>query len=555
VLFAAVALIASALALAPAPAVLADVDGTQKLAAAQKAFEAAPKGTPEWQKSALRYGRLAHHLRKFATAKKVLSEFASAAGESHPETADVESLLKNIRARFQVDRGTIGVVLPLSGPFKSYGLQVRRGIELALDGDATYKLVFKDSRGEAPRARAAVEELILKNRVIAILGPVGENESLAAAEMAEQYQVPILTMTRREGITTVGEFVFRNYLTNKMQGQAMARYAYQTLGLRKFAILYPNNKYGDENMRAFWDEVVKLGGKITAVERYAPSDRDHQEAVRKLVGSWWLELRPDMWKGNRGGSSFKQRKARWSRAIKNIKPIVDFDGIFIPDFWNRLVFVLPWLKYYDIEFFTENVVRIDKLKMKYKGKIPKMVWLLGTNGWNSDKLHKRIGDFVWRAVFTDALYQFSDDPSWTSFVNKYKDRHGSSPHFLQAIGYDSTRILAQAIAKSGAQSREAVRDALRGVKDFPGATGVTSFASGDVEKKLHILSVERSKADYNRYEIMPAKIEARDVASEEDPNAPAVGDLEEGVGGADDVKDPEPAKKQRKKRRRRADEE
>lgn len=525
------------------------LDGARKLEAYQTELEAAEKGSARWQEASLKYGRLAHHLRKFATAKKVLSEFIAASSE-HPAAKEVRTLLENIRARFQVERCTIGVLLPLSGPFQRYGRQVQKGIELALSEKGCTKLEFFDTRGEADRAREGVAKLVLEHRAIALLGPVGEQESLAAAEVAEQYQVPILTMTRREGITGAGEFVFRNYLTNKMQGQAMARYSMQVLGLRRFAILYPNNKYGDENMRAFWDEVVKLGGKITAVERYAPSDRDHQEAVRKLVGSWWLELRPDMWKGNRGGAGFKQRKERWSRAIKNIKPVIDFDGIFIPDFWNRLVFVLPWLKYYDVEFHTENVVRLDRLKLKYRGKVPKMVWLLGTNGWNSERLHKRIGDFVWRAVFCDAVHPYSDDPAWTSFVNKFKDRHGTTPHFLQAIGFDSLRILAGAIEKSGGATREAVRDQLRLVKDFPGATGVTSFTSGDVEKTLKILTVDRSRADVNRYDIAPARMDAREPASEEDSHSPEIKDGEEGAAADTEPAVPvKPAPKQRPRRR------
>lgn len=488
-------------------------------------MEGAEKGSARWQEAALAYGRLSYHLRKFATAKKVLSEFLGAAKDNASAT-DVAALLEDIRARFQVERCTIGVLLPLSGPFQRYGRQVQKGIELALPEEGCTKLEFFDTKGDAALARKGVRKLVLEHRAIALLGPMGENEALAAAEVAEQYQVPILTMTRREGITGVGDFVFRNYLTNKMQGQAMARYSMQVLGLKRFAILYPNNKYGDENMRAFWDEVVKLGGKISAVERYQPSDRDHQEAVRKLVGSWWLELRPDMWKGGRGGA----KKERWSRAIKNIKPVIDFDGIFIPDFWDRLVFVLPWLKYYDVEFFTENVVRLDRLKLKYRGKIPKMVWLLGTNGWNSDRLHKRIGDFVWRAVFCDAVYRFNDDPAWTSFVNKYSTRYGAgtNPHFLQAIGYDSLRILLDSIKKSGGASREAVRDQLRLVKEWKGATGVTSFTAGDVEKKLQVLTIERNKANVNLYDIAPARSDPREPASEEDSGSPEIRDGDEG---------------------------
>jgi ABC-type branched-subunit amino acid transport system substrate-binding protein len=480
-------------------------------------YESAGLRTPEGQRAALTYARLAHHLRKFATAKRVLSEFLSAVPE-HPEREAARALLDEIRARFQVERSTVGVLLPLSGPYRRFGRRVQQGIEVAAEASPGLTLKFKDTKGDPAEARRAVEELILRDHPIAILGPVGEKESLAAAEVAERYQVPILTLTRREGITQIGSFVFRNYLTNEIQGRTMARYAVQVLGLRRFAILYPRNAYGDENMRAFWDEAVKLGGTIRAVEHYSAQDQQYQDPVRKLVGSFWLELRPDMWKeGERrqAGRTFRARKKRWERAIKNLRPIVDFDAIFIPDFWNRLTFVLPWLKYYDVEFFTENVVRLDRLKLKYGKKLPKLVWLLGTNGWNSDRLHRRIGDFVWRAVFCDASYPASDDPAWTTFVNRFKEKHARDPHFLQAIGYDSLRILHHVLQKSNAPGREALRDELRKLKDFPGATGLTGFTGGDVEKKLQILTIERTRGDVNRYEIVPASMSPREVTPAE----------------------------------------
>ena len=518
-------------------------DGTQKLGALKAEVEGAEKGTARWQDASIRYGRLAFHLRKFATAKRVLTQFLEASSE-HPEARAVREVLQNIAARFQVDRGTLGVLLPLSGKFERFGREVKRGIEVALDGLSNLKVEYVDTQGRPDLARKGVESLVLEHKVVALIGPVGQGEALAAAEAAEQYQVPIMTLTRRDDITSVGGFVFRNFLTNRLQGQAMARYAYQVLGLRKFAILHPSSQYGEENMRAFWDEVVKLGGQVTSVERYSATDKNHQEPVRKLVGSFWLELRPDIWKGGGSGSSFNARKKRWSRAMKNIKPIVDFDAIFIPDFAKNLVFVVPWLNYYDIELFTENVVRLDRMKLKYKGKIPKMVWLLGANGWNADYLHKRIGDFVWRAVFCDAIYRYSDEPAWTGFVNKYKDRFGVSPNFLAAVGYDSLRILHKAIIGANVPSREAARDELLKVKDFAGATGTTSFTTRDADKKLHILTIERSKQDVNKYQISPARQEPRDVASEEDGSrAPRI---EDGAEGAQES-DAEPAAPKRKK--------
>src|SRR5262249_33823554 len=134
-----------------------------------------------------------------------------------------------------------------------------------------------------------------------------------------------------------------------------------------------------------------------------------------------------------------------------------------------------------------------------------------------------IGDLVWRAVFCDAVYKNSNRAGWTTFVNLYRDKFGKPPHFLPAIGYDSMRIVQQVMAKSNAATREALRDEVHKLKDFPGATGRTSFVSGDVDKELHILSIERSKADVNKYEIQPAKMDQReppeadtDEPSEED---------------------------------------
>jgi branched-chain amino acid transport system substrate-binding protein len=535
--------------LAPLGAVLAfgslAVAQPLDLERARQGYEASDLRTPQGQRAALTYARLAYHLRKFATAKRVLGEFLGAVPE-HPEREAARALLEEIRARFQVERNTVGVLLPLSGPFRRFGRRVQQGIEVASEHSPGLTLKFKDTKGDPAEARRAVEELILQDRPIAILGPVGEKESLAAAEVAERYQVPILTLTRREGITQVGSFVFRNYLTNEIQGRTMARYAMQVLGLRSFAILYPNNRYGDENMRAFWDEVVKLGGTIRAVERYSAQDQQYQDPVRKLVGSFWLDLRPDMWKDAErrpAARTFRARKKRWERAIKNLRPIVDFDAIFIPDFWNRLTFVIPWLKYYDVEFFTENVVRLDRLRLKYGKKLPKLVWLLGTNGWNSDRLHRRIGDFVWRAVFCDAIFPYSDDPAWTTFVHRYKERFARDPHFLEAIGYDSLRILHHVLQKSNAPTREALRDELRKLKDFPGATGLTSFVGGDVDKKLHVLTIERTKVDVNRYEIVPASMSPREVA-------PAEGEVDEPSEAEEAAQENAAGSRRRQKRRK-----
>ena len=67
--------------------------------------------------------------------------------------------------------------------------------------------------------------------------------------------------------------------------------------------------------------------------------------------------------------------------------------------------------------------------------------------------------------------------STNDFVSLYRRRYGEHPGWGAANGYDSVNLIAAAVAKVG-RNNEAVRDFLRSVKDYSGATGVFS-ASGD----------------------------------------------------------------------------
>src|SRR5262249_57777901 len=89
--------------------------------------------------------------------------------------------------------------------------------------------------------------------------PISE-ESKRAALVADELQVPILTLTRAGKITDFGPNVFRNMLTDAAQADALAQYATKVLGYKSFAVLYPNVPYGVDLANQFWDRVVENGG-------------------------------------------------------------------------------------------------------------------------------------------------------------------------------------------------------------------------------------------------------------------------------------------------------
>src|ERR1019366_2020614 len=103
---------------------------------------------------------------------------------------------------------------------------------------------------------------------IAIIGPIGLAEGPAAAVRAQQLGIPMISLSRAEGLTAIGPYIFRDMLTNSAQAHAVADYAMKKLGAHTFGVLQPDSNYGDELVRYFWDTLDANGGEVRAFERY-----------------------------------------------------------------------------------------------------------------------------------------------------------------------------------------------------------------------------------------------------------------------------------------------
>ena len=65
-----------------------------------------------------------------------------------------------------------------------------------------------------------------------MLGPIALSEGPAAAVRAQQLGIPIVSLSRAEGLTQLGEYVFRDMPTNSAQAKAVAQYAQKKLGAK-----------------------------------------------------------------------------------------------------------------------------------------------------------------------------------------------------------------------------------------------------------------------------------------------------------------------------------
>ncbi|MEA2038231.1 MAG: penicillin-binding protein activator [Thermodesulfobacteriota bacterium] len=382
-----------------------------------------------------------------------------------------KELLDRIHEEMSVEKGTVGCLLPLSGPFSIYGEEVLNGIELGMDMFAdsgqgpSLELVIRDTQAKSEKAVAELEDMVKNEKVMAVIGPLSSRTAVAVAEKAEELGVPIITLTQKKGITEAGDMVFRNFMTPSQEVGRLVDTAINEMGIKRFAILYPDNSYGRFYMNLFWDRLEETGGIVTAAESYGPEETDFARQIKKITGIYYP--RPE----------FLVRKLREMRPPEQDEseiypeepePVIDFEAVFMPDNFQRIVMIAPQLVYHDV---------LD-------------VQLMGTSLWQSPELIDMAGDYVQDAIFPSGFIEGSGRPGVERFVEQYLANFDSDPGILAATGYDTIRLLKEIMAGEDVCTRRDIHEALLEHKDFPGVTGTISFDSrGEVIKEPILLTV------------------------------------------------------------------
>jgi ABC-type branched-subunit amino acid transport system substrate-binding protein len=248
-----------------------------------------------------------------------------------------------------------------------------------------------------------------------------------------------------------------------------------TYGLKKFAILYPNDAYGIEYTNIFWDEVLARGGEITAAQTYSSAEKDFHNSIARLIGTYYLDDRADEY-------SFLLKK--WYKEQKTINsrttppadllpPRIDFEAIFIPDGVKALGQMASMLVYNDVA----------------------NVRLLGTNLWNNSTLIDRGTSLIENALFVDDKNTFDSAFKRTSFFRDYVALYKEEPSIFEAQAYDTGHAL-RVLIENGASSRSSVRDGLAQIRNFKGVLGTLDVnESREFTRPLTLLTVKAGKIE------------------------------------------------------------
>lgn len=438
------------------------------------------------------------------------------------ETADADADLPRLRElvdrprpRTDGARGKVGVVLPLTGRFGEFGQESLRGLLLATDafvevedpedavalpdvsagrasdfaseigtaaaGRPEIRLIVRDTGSEPERAAAVVRELAADPEIVAIVGPIFSAESIAAAEAAQSEGIPLITLSHREEVSAGRPEVFRTRTAPTDEVDVVVAHAFEAFSAKRFAVLYPANRYGRGMRQLYWDAVVARGGKMVAASSYDPDSTDFGSAVRDMIGYRFLtdderkalREREDVLRSARRMEPEEAAKLRSEEYSKlgpegdPLPPIVDFDVLFIPDAADKIALIAPALAFAEI----------------------RGVKLLGTSEWLDDELPRIARHHLTGAVISTAFYPESDVPFVTEFVESYRKTFGGVPGAYAAQAFDAGNLVLVQLA-SGRDDRRGIRAGLLETRAYPGATGVlTMRPDGNARRRPFLLGV------------------------------------------------------------------
>lgn len=323
----------------------------------------------------------------------------------------------------------IGVAEALSGGAAQYGISIRNGFQMAVEeinaaggvNGAKIELVIEDEQGKKDEAINAFKKLIFQDKALMLFGPTLSNSAAAADPIAQAAHVVVFgTSNTADGITTIGDHVFRNSVTEADVLPVTINVAAKVAKIKKVAVMYGNDDvFTKSGYDAFKKALDDQKMPVTTTETFAKGDVDFKAQLTKIKAT-----NPDA--------------VVLSALIAEGAPIM---------------------------------VQARQLGLN--------VPFIGGNGMNSVKifdLAKGASDGLW----VGSPWSIENrTPENNSFIIAYTKKYSAPPDQFAAQAYDAMHIATVALKKvklSGdlAKDREAVQAALPAVK-WTGATGAFAF--------------------------------------------------------------------------------
>jgi branched-chain amino acid transport system substrate-binding protein len=164
----------------------------------------------------------------------------------------------------------VGLLTVKTGPLAQGGIQMEQGIATLLKEKgntlAGRKIDFisADTGGNPAGAKTKAQELIERDKVNVILGPLAAFELLAITDYVRDNQTPLISLAAAEDVTQrkANPFIIRPSATSAQCCHVIADYAAKDLKYKRAATISEDFAFGHEQMSGFQRVFEDNGGKV-----------------------------------------------------------------------------------------------------------------------------------------------------------------------------------------------------------------------------------------------------------------------------------------------------
>ena len=186
------------------------------------------------------------------------------------QAAGAVSLGTALPARAQAAPIRLGLMTVKTGPLASGGIDMERALVQYLRernhmlSGRKVELFVGDSGGVPAQARTKIQELVERDKIQVMIGPLATAEALAADDYIRQAQLLTLSVAAAEDMTQrkPNPWFTRGTSTSSQCSMPLADYCYKTLKMRRMAVMADDIAYGHEMCAGFMRVFEELGGKV-----------------------------------------------------------------------------------------------------------------------------------------------------------------------------------------------------------------------------------------------------------------------------------------------------
>jgi branched-chain amino acid transport system substrate-binding protein len=334
------------------------------------------------------------------------------------------------RSAYSAETIKMGFVFSMTGGAAAYGATQKEGAQLAVDqineaAGSGIKIapIFEDDASVPQQGTNVYNKLINGDKVAIVIGPTLSNTAKITNPIAQQIGVPVLGVSNTAGgITEIGDYIFRNSLTEAVVIPNTLKVAKEKLRLKKVVLFYGNDDAFTKSGADVFRKVLQAEGiQILSEQTFAKGDRDFSPQLTQI-------------------------KAQSPDAIVCSALVEEASGI---------------------------VSQARQLG------IPKTVRIIGGNGFNSPALIKNAGEASEGVIVGAAWNISSTNPLNVKFVDDYTKKYNRPPDQFAAQAFAGVHIAYQAAKAAGSSdNRKAIRDAMVKVKGLDSLLGPFSFTDG-----------------------------------------------------------------------------